>query len=89
MAKGEAYLARKRDEDAPLSLVDTAGPSASADSMSLIDQKTVDELVLDGYLEDYTGATEPYIAFRISDKGRSLFPPRTEPVPVDEPPDEN
>ena len=45
--------------------------------MALIDRKTLEQLVLAGYLEDYTGATESYIAYRISDKGRSLFPAST------------
>ena len=79
MAKGDAYLVGKPDEETPLSLVDTAGFAASADSMPLIDRKTLEQLVLAGYLEDYTGAEESFIAFRISDKGRSLFPA----LPVD------
>jgi hypothetical protein len=50
MAKGEAYLVGKLDEDTPLSLEDPAGDLANPDSLPLIDRKTLEQLVLAGYL---------------------------------------
>jgi hypothetical protein len=45
---------------------DPAGESANPDSLTLIDPKTLEQLVLGGYLEEYTGATESHVAFSIS-----------------------
>jgi hypothetical protein len=72
----DAYLFGKRENDTPLSLIDKAALTRrGADSLPLVERQVIRELLDAGYIEDITGAPESLnIGFRISDKGRDLFP---------------
>lgn len=77
LASGDAYLIGKRAGNTPFTLVDAAlteNPTR-VDSMQLVDRHDVEQLILAGYLEERTGAAESVnVVFRLSDKGRVLFP---------------